>query len=127
VGKGDGERGGGKEERRKREGGKRGKNISITLSGTPYQAMKNLGMDISILQVLPITEIDLLETGQLKKLGLPNSNVAQLPTYPYIPGTKVLITNKDDEWKKRKYPFFFNILLSLLSLLKFSVSGKMHM
>eukprot|EP00026_Physarum_polycephalum_P005733 Phypoly_transcript_05771.p1 GENE.Phypoly_transcript_05771~~Phypoly_transcript_05771.p1 ORF type:complete len:610 (+),score=129.13 Phypoly_transcript_05771:202-1830(+) len=74
------------------------------LLGTPYQAMKNLGMDISILQVLPITEIDLLETGQLKKLGLPNSNVSALPMYPYIPGTKVLITNKDDEWKKRKYP-----------------------
>jgi hypothetical protein len=74
------------------------------LLGTPYQAMKNLGMDIHILQVLPITEIDLLETGQLKKLGLPNSNVSSLPVYPYIPGTKLLITNKDEEWKKRKYP-----------------------
>ena len=69
--------------------------------------MKNLGMDLHILQVLPITEIDILETGQLKKLGLQNSNVSALPVYPYIPGTKVLITNKDDEWKKRKYPSVF--------------------
>lgn len=61
-------------------------------------------MDLHVLQVLPITEIDLLDVTHLKKLGLPNPSITALPVYPHIPGTKILISNKEDEWKKRKHP-----------------------
>lgn len=65
--------------------------------------MRNLGMDLSILQVLPITEIDLLDVSHLKKLGLPNPSITTLQSYTTIPGSKIPVSSKEEEFRKRKY------------------------
>lgn len=74
------------------------------LLGTPYQEMKALAMEPLLLQLLPITSSEILDTTQLKKQALYNASITTFYGYSNIPGTKTMIGNKEEEWKRRKYP-----------------------
>lgn len=74
------------------------------LLGTPYQEMKALAMDSQLLQLLPITTSEIADAAQLKKYSLYNASLTTFYGYSNIPGTKILIGNKEEEWRRRKYP-----------------------
>eukprot|EP01112_Ceratiomyxa_fruticulosa_P019381 TRINITY_DN6334_c0_g2_i1.p1 TRINITY_DN6334_c0_g2~~TRINITY_DN6334_c0_g2_i1.p1 ORF type:complete len:1040 (-),score=189.52 TRINITY_DN6334_c0_g2_i1:92-3211(-) len=73
---------------------------------TPYFVMKQNGVEPHLLQLLPITTQDYLDAAQLKRFALQQVSITNLTGYSMVPGTKLLIRDrdKDDDLRKKRFP-----------------------